>query len=101
MRRFKRFTEAEDQQITRMHGLGMGNRAIGRELDRCHSSIKSRVKLLALGKITHKPLADAGPAELGKTDDKSIREATHKLWVAVARAIANGDHLPAAQRLAA
>lgn len=99
MSQLVRFTQAEDDLIIKLRDRNFGTPEIARRLNRKRSSVHGRMKLLEAGNA-HCVGREIVP-ELGSSTDAAIRKATHKLWIAVAHAIANGDHLPAAQRLAA
>lgn len=96
------FTEEQRALVRRMRLGGCSGPAIALAVNRSEASVRHLIRRMGLtgvgGRLSavRKPVVPLAEPE----DHKSIREATHKLWVAVARAIANGDHLPA-QRLAA
>lgn len=99
MRRFVRFTEAEDDQIIALRAQGLATKAIARKMDRNPSSIHCRLVYLGLGKPRPAPVYYE--AELGADESIKVRKADQRFIRALAKAFMRGDHLPAAQRLAA
>lgn len=99
MRRFVRFTEAEDQQIMAMRAKNMATKAIARKMGRNPSSIHCRLGFLGLGNTN--PAPRQYEPEVGADESIKVRKADKRFIRALAKAFLRGDHLPAAQRLAA
>lgn len=100
MNHIRRFTEEEDVKIVLMRARGMTTKAIAMQLNRNPSSVHQRI--VHLGCANTKPRNAVDYKEyLGPDGGAKVRKADQRFIRALAKAFMRGDHLPAAQRLAA